>query len=57
MQNERRAPIQAPHRTPAMARKDPQTPTIQVLERMLALLDMLAAHQDPVSLKAISERT
>ena len=33
------------------------TPTIQVLERAFALLDVLAAHQDPVSLKEISERT
>ena len=27
------------------------TPTIQVLERSFALLDVLAAHQDPISLK------
>lgn len=40
-----------------MARKDPQTPTIQVLERAFALLDTLAAQPDPVSLKEISERT
>jgi len=33
------------------------SPTIQVLERAFALLDMLAAHQDPVSLKQISEQT
>ena len=33
------------------------TPTIQVLERTFALLDVLSAHQDPVSLKAISEAT
>ncbi len=32
-------------------------PTIQVLERTFSLLDVLASHQDPVSLKAISERT
>ena len=32
-------------------------PAIQVLERMFSLLDALAAHQDPVSLKALSERT
>ena len=31
--------------------KDTQTPTIQVLERSFALLDMLASQQDPVSLK------
>ncbi len=37
--------------------KDQTTPTIQVLERTFALLDMLASHQDPVSLKEISERT
>lgn len=37
--------------------KDSTTPTIQVLERTFALLDMLASHQDPVSLKEISERT
>ena len=37
--------------------KDTQTPTIQVLERSFALLDMLASQQDPVSLKEISERT
>ena len=34
-----------------------QTPAIQVLERMFALLDVLAQHQDPVSLKALSETT
>jgi DNA-binding IclR family transcriptional regulator len=33
------------------------TPTIQVLERTFALLDVLAEHQDPISLKEISERT
>jgi DNA-binding IclR family transcriptional regulator len=40
-----------------MAHKDPQTPTIQVLERAFALLDTLAAQPEPVSLKEISERT
>jgi len=40
-----------------MSRKDPHTPTIQVLERAFALLDMLAAQAEPVSLKEISERT
>ncbi|MBZ8139770.1 IclR family transcriptional regulator [Rubrivivax gelatinosus] len=40
-----------------MSLKEQQTPTIQVLERTFALLDMLAAHPDPVSLKEISERT
>ncbi|MDB5817393.1 MAG: IclR family transcriptional regulator, partial [Rhizobacter sp.] len=34
-----------------------QTPAIQVIERMFSLLDVLAAHQDPVSLKIISEQT
>ncbi len=33
------------------------SPTIQVLERSFALLDLLATHPDPVSLKEISERT
>jgi DNA-binding IclR family transcriptional regulator len=40
-----------------MSSKDQTIPTIQVLERTFALLDMLASHQDPVSLKEISERT
>jgi DNA-binding IclR family transcriptional regulator len=40
-----------------MPRKDPQTPTIQVLERAFALLAMLAEQADPVSLKEISQRT
>jgi DNA-binding IclR family transcriptional regulator len=40
-----------------MRSKDQKIPTIQVLERTFALLDMLASHQDPVSLKEISERT
>lgn len=37
--------------------KAPTTPNIQVLERMFAILDTLAAHHDPVSLKQISEST
>jgi DNA-binding IclR family transcriptional regulator len=37
--------------------KESPTPAIQVMERMFALLDALAAHQDPVSLKALSEST
>jgi DNA-binding IclR family transcriptional regulator len=53
MQN-RRIEFRPPH---SMTIKDQQTPTIQVLERTFALLDMLAAHPDPVSLKEISERT
>jgi DNA-binding IclR family transcriptional regulator len=40
-----------------MRSKDQTTPTIQVLERAFALLDMLASQQDPVSLKEISDRT
>jgi len=40
-----------------MSSKDQTAPTIQVLERAFALLDLLASHQDPVSLKDISERT
>lgn len=40
-----------------MKSADDSTPTIQVLERAFALLDTLAAHQDPVSLKVISEQT
>jgi DNA-binding IclR family transcriptional regulator len=37
--------------------RDTQTPVIQVLERAFSLLDVLAAHQDPVSLKEVSEKT
>lgn len=40
-----------------MKNKESTSPTIQVLERTFALLDVLASHQDPVSLKVISERT
>ncbi|MDP1648261.1 MAG: IclR family transcriptional regulator [Rubrivivax sp.] len=40
-----------------MSLKDAHTPTIQVLARSFALLDLLASHPDPVSLKEISERT
>jgi DNA-binding IclR family transcriptional regulator len=40
-----------------MSAKSPNTPTIQVLERMFAILDTLAAFPDPVSLKEVSERT
>jgi DNA-binding IclR family transcriptional regulator len=40
-----------------MKSTDAQTPAIQVLERMFLLLDLLAAHQHPVSLKTISEHT
>src|SRR6187431_237785 len=40
-----------------MKSKEDQTPAIQVLERMFSLLDLLASHQDPVSLKEISATT
>lgn len=40
-----------------MGSKDPLRPTIQVLERAFALLDLLAAQPEPVSLKDISEKT
>ena len=40
-----------------MTSKAPSTPAIQVLERMFMLLDVLAAHPDPVALKDISEQT
>ncbi len=35
----------------------PATPTIQVIERMFALIDVLASREEPVALKEISERT
>ena len=41
----------------AMAKNEGKSPTIQVLERTFSLLDLLAAYQDPVSLKVISEKT
>jgi DNA-binding IclR family transcriptional regulator len=40
-----------------MTRPPATQPTIQVLERMFSLLDVLAAAQDPVALKSISEKT
>jgi DNA-binding IclR family transcriptional regulator len=40
-----------------MSTKPPHSPTIQVLERCFAVLDVLAAQPDPVALKDISERT
>ena len=40
-----------------MAKNEAKSPTIQVLERSFALLDLLASYQDPVSLKVISEQT
>ena len=35
----------------------PSTPTVQVMERMFNLLEVLASREEPVSLKDISERT
>ena len=40
-----------------MKKPEQLTPTVQVLARSFAVLDVLAAHQDPVSLKEISART
>ena len=40
-----------------MPKNEPRKVTIQVLERAFALLDLLATHQDPVSLKSISEQS
>ena len=36
---------------------EPQKTSIQVIERMVALLDALAAHPDPVSLKELSKES
>ena len=35
----------------------PATPTVQVIERMFALIDVLASREEAISLKEISERT
>ena len=40
-----------------MLKKDAGTPSIQVLERSFALLDVLAAQPEPRALKIIRERT
>ncbi|WP_418315229.1 IclR family transcriptional regulator [Piscinibacter sakaiensis] len=40
-----------------MKNHDIKAPSIQVLERSFALLDVLASYPDPVSLKVISEQT
>jgi DNA-binding IclR family transcriptional regulator len=40
-----------------MKKTDAPKPAIQVLERMFAVLDVLAAHPDPVPLKLLSEQT
>ena len=35
----------------------PTTPAIQVIERMFALINVLADSEEPISLKEISEKT
>ncbi len=40
-----------------MKNAESKDPSIQVLERMFTLLDLLASYQDPVSLKVISSKT
>jgi AraC-like DNA-binding protein len=35
----------------------PATPTIQVIERMFSLIDVLASREEAISLKEISEKT
>jgi DNA-binding IclR family transcriptional regulator len=40
-----------------MKNQEARVPTIQVLERTFALLDLLASYQDPVSLKLIAEQS
>lgn len=41
-----------------MSQPTPDSKTsIQVIERMMRLLDALAAHSDPVSLKELAQRT
>ncbi len=40
-----------------MKNAESKEPSIQVLERMFMLLDLLASYQDPVSLKIISSKT
>jgi DNA-binding IclR family transcriptional regulator len=40
-----------------MSSKDNQTPTIQVLERTFALLEILAGQPEPMALKDVSERS
>ena len=40
-----------------MPKTELQTAAIQVMQRMMSLLDVLASHQDPVSLKVLSQQT
>ncbi len=47
----------SPYGCDVMTNPSPRPPTIQVLERAFALLEMLAAQPEPVALKDISERT
>ncbi len=49
-------PSEVSDTSPAPKRETTKT-TIQVMERAFAILDVLAAHPDPVPLKDISERT
>lgn len=42
---------------PRKASPPPQTPTIQVMERMFTLLDVLAEKEEPVPLKELSEKS
>lgn len=44
-------------RIAGMSKSESKSPTIQVLERMFGLLDVLASHTEPVSLKQISQLT
>jgi IclR family transcriptional regulator, carbohydrate utilization repressor len=49
--------MSADHGLPCMTTPDTPTPTIQVLERAFALLDLLASSEEAMSLKLISERS
>lgn len=49
-------PSQAPD-APALKRSNANVPAIQVLERMMRLLDALSGHPDPVSLKELAQTT
>ena len=45
---------------PPMKKSDPSLPikpSVQVLERMFTLIDVLASREDAISLKEISEKT
>jgi DNA-binding IclR family transcriptional regulator len=49
--------MSTPHPADLPAARTPPSPTIQVLERSFALLDLLSEQPEPLSLKDISERT